>query len=54
VLQCFFALELPRYSSETVMRNRLLYAMHNCTTVDGDTTLESNANRDMKVAESTD
>jgi len=27
---CFFSLSLPRYRSEKIMRERLLYAIHNC------------------------
>ncbi len=33
---CFFQLELPRYSSEQVMRERLLYAITNCRDIDTD------------------
>ena len=33
---CFFALELPEYSSLDVMRAKLLYAIHNCTDIDTD------------------
>jgi hypothetical protein len=31
---CFFTLHLPLYSSMTVMRERLLYAISNCTDMD--------------------
>ncbi|CEG36120.1 hect e3 ubiquitin [Plasmopara halstedii] len=33
---CFFALQLPRYSSDEVCRERFLYAVHNCVEMDGD------------------
>ncbi|KAG3101105.1 hypothetical protein PI125_g14549 [Phytophthora idaei] len=33
---CFFALQLPRYSSDEICRNRLLYAVRNCLEMDGD------------------
>jgi len=33
---CFFQLELPRYSSPAVMREKLLYAITNCMAIDGD------------------
>lgn len=33
---CFFSLHLPRYSSEAVLRERLLYAIENCTVLDAD------------------
>jgi hypothetical protein len=35
---CFFSLELPRYSTLDVMRERLRYAIYNCTAIDGDDT----------------
>ena len=33
---CFFSLSLPRYRSEKTMRDRLLYAIHNCVEMDAD------------------
>ena len=33
---CFFSLHLPRYSSDEVLRRNLLYAVENCTALDGD------------------
>ncbi|RLN67201.1 hypothetical protein BBJ29_006242 [Phytophthora kernoviae] len=33
---CFFALQLPRYSSDDICRDRLLYAVRNCIEMDGD------------------
>lgn len=33
---CFFSLQLPRYSNDQVLRERLTYAIHNCTEMDGD------------------
>jgi len=35
---CFFQLELPRYSSVEVCRQRLRYAIYNCQAIDGDDT----------------
>lgn len=35
---CFFSLELPRYSSIDVMREKLRYAVMNCLAIDGDDT----------------
>lgn len=31
---CFFTLDLPNYSSEAVLRAKLLYAVHNCKAID--------------------
>lgn len=33
---CFFALELPAYTSEGVLREKLRYAIYNCQEIDGD------------------
>lgn len=33
---CFFSIELPAYSSYDVMREKLLYAITSCITIDGD------------------
>lgn len=33
---CFFALQLPRYSSDAVCEKQLLYAIRNCVEMDGD------------------
>ena len=33
---CFFSFNLPRYSSDAVMRKQLLYAITNCVTMDAD------------------
>ena len=35
---CFFQLELPQYSSPAIMRDKLRYAIYNCTAIDGDDT----------------
>jgi hypothetical protein len=35
---CFFSLELPRYSTIDVMRDRLRYAITHCLAIDGDDT----------------
>ena len=49
---CFFALELPRYSSKQIMRSKLLYAVTNCTSIDGDATHEGRANMMMTWSDS--
>ena len=33
---CFFELEIPEYTSIDIMRERLVYAINNCLTIDGD------------------
>ena len=33
---CFFSINLPRYSSKEIMRDRLLYAITHCTEMDAD------------------
>uniref|UniRef100_K3X8T2 HECT domain-containing protein n=1 Tax=Globisporangium ultimum (strain ATCC 200006 / CBS 805.95 / DAOM BR144) TaxID=431595 RepID=K3X8T2_GLOUD len=33
---CFFSVEMPIYSSEQVLREKLLYAIYNCQEIDGD------------------
>ena len=33
---CFFWISLPQYSSVAVMRQKLLYAIHNCVDIDAD------------------
>ena len=33
---CFFRLEIPPYKSEYVFREKLLYAIRNCTVIDAD------------------
>jgi hypothetical protein len=47
----FFAvlcqLELPRYSSKSILSAKLLYAISNCSTIDGDATHEGRANMMM-------
>jgi E3 ubiquitin-protein ligase HERC2 len=42
---CFFALDLPRYSTIDIMREKLRYVIFNCTAIDGDDT-----NTGMQVA----
>eukprot|EP00479_Gromia_sphaerica_P002636 TRINITY_DN13102_c0_g1_i1.p1 TRINITY_DN13102_c0_g1~~TRINITY_DN13102_c0_g1_i1.p1 ORF type:complete len:100 (-),score=14.37 TRINITY_DN13102_c0_g1_i1:52-351(-) len=39
---CFFSLELPRYSSKEIMRERIVYAIQNCRTIDADQTQRRN------------
>jgi len=38
---CFFTLDLPKYSSVEVCYHKLLYAINNCTSVDGDGSLNA-------------
>ncbi|RLN68167.1 hypothetical protein BBP00_00001168 [Phytophthora kernoviae] len=33
---CFFSIEIPTYTSEEVLREKLLYAIYNCQEIDGD------------------
>lgn len=33
---CFFQIDLPRYTNESVMREKLLYAIHSCVSIDND------------------
>ena len=33
---CFFQIELPRYSSKAVLKEKLQYAIYNCFAIDGD------------------
>lgn len=35
---CFFSLDLPRYSSVEIAREKLRYVIFNCTAIDGDDT----------------
>jgi len=35
---CFFQLELPRYSTLEIMREKIRYAIYNCQAIDGDDT----------------
>jgi len=36
---CFFSLELPNYSSLEIMKTKLRYAIYNCTSIDGDSSM---------------
>jgi hypothetical protein len=38
---CFFSLELPRYSTQTIMRAKLLYSINNAFQIDADTTADN-------------
>jgi len=35
---CFFSLELPRYSTLDIMKEKIRYAIYNCQEIDGDET----------------
>ena len=48
----FFALELPRYTSKENMTQKMLYAIENCSTIDGDATHEGRANMAMTWSDS--
>jgi hypothetical protein len=39
---CFFSLELPRYSTLDIMKDKLRYAIFNCQAIDGDETSSGN------------
>eukprot|EP00817_Percolomonadidae_sp_ATCC50343_P004585 CAMPEP_0117432450 /NCGR_PEP_ID=MMETSP0758-20121206/11934_1 /TAXON_ID=63605 /ORGANISM="Percolomonas cosmopolitus, Strain AE-1 (ATCC 50343)" /LENGTH=1620 /DNA_ID=CAMNT_0005222371 /DNA_START=1141 /DNA_END=6003 /DNA_ORIENTATION=+ len=39
---CFFSIELPPYSSKSVLKRKLLYAITNCKAIDTDFTNEAN------------
>jgi len=41
---CFFSLDLPRYSSREIMRERFLYAIRETNVIDADATAESASN----------
>ena len=40
---CFFTIDLPQYSSTKVCRDKLMYAIHNCTAIDKDLTTRGGA-----------
>ena len=37
---CFFSIELPKYSSDEVMRSKLKFVINHCVTIDADDTAE--------------
>jgi len=41
---CFFSIEWPQYSSLKIAREKLLYAINNCSAIDADNTREGRAN----------
>ena len=41
---CFFSIDLPKYSTMKVCRNKLLYAITNCVTIDADETTNARRN----------
>ena len=41
---CFFSLNLPSYSSDKVMKEKLLYAIYNCIEMDADFKLAESEN----------
>jgi hypothetical protein len=41
---CFFSIEWPKYSNASIARERLLYAILNCRSIDADTTTEARSN----------
>ena len=46
---CFFSMEWPRYTTFEVARDKLLYAINNCTDMDMDATAEGRANLAMSI-----
>jgi hypothetical protein len=42
--RCFFSIEWPQYSSLKIAREKLLYAINNCSAIDADNTREGRAN----------
>lgn len=48
---CFFSLDLPRYSSKEIMKERLLYAIFNCHAIDADDTSAGSAAAAMLTQE---
>jgi len=46
---CFFSMEWPRYSTFDIARDKLLYAIVNCTDMDMDATAEGRANLAMSI-----
>ena len=41
---CFFTLELPKYSSKQIMKQKLLYAIQHCEAIDTDFNVAQNVN----------
>lgn len=50
---CFFSIELPAYSNQTVMRNKLLYAITHCNAIDTDFTTVATEARNVNVLHAT-
>ena len=48
---CFFSMEWPRYTSVAVAKEKLLYAIVNCTDMDMDNTAEGRSNAQMGFEE---
>ena len=48
---CFFTLELPRYSTKKIMREKLPYAIFNCLSIDADETGEGEEAAELGWAE---
>ena len=46
---CFFSIEWPQYSNAAIAREKLLYAIRNCRSIDADNTAEARGNRDAAV-----
>jgi hypothetical protein len=44
---CFFSIELPPYSSKSIMREKLLYAITHCYAIDTDITTHANEARNL-------
>jgi hypothetical protein len=39
-LQCFFSISFPPYTSRAALKEKLLYAMNTCQSMDGDVVLK--------------
>ena len=40
---CFFSIDLPNYSTIDILREKLIYALDNCLTIDADLTTNARA-----------
>jgi len=51
---CFFQLDLPSYSTEAILRSKLMYAIVNCSAIDGDGTATAQRAAGMAAQEEDD
>jgi len=45
---CFFSIEWPAYSNASIARDKLLYAIRNCRSIDADNTTEARGNAALR------